>query len=85
VVESLTERVEVRVSDRTHRQLRREARARGLSVAEFVREAIEQAIVNDVAARLRAADALFNIEASTADWADMEREIDEAHLEAKMP
>jgi len=74
----LTERLEVRLSPRTMQLLRQEARQRGVPVAQLVREAIESLLVQDREERLRAAEALFRIEAPVADWIEMKREIEEA-------
>jgi hypothetical protein len=58
--------------------LRQKARQRGVPVAQLVREAIESLLVQDREERLRAAEALFRIEAPVADWIEMKREIEEA-------
>lgn len=76
---ALTERLEVRLSTRMVRLLRQEAERRGISVAQLVREAIELLLNEDQQARLRAAEELFQIEAPTADWDQMKREIEAAH------
>lgn len=76
----LTERLEVRLSPQTMQLLRQKARQRGVSVAQLVREAIEFLLVQDREDRLRAAEALFRIEAPVADWAEMKREIEEARV-----
>jgi len=79
-METLSERLEIRVERQTARQLREEARQRGVSVGQVVREAITRWIGDDTSARMRAVDALCQIEAPVADWADMEQEIVAAHL-----
>lgn len=78
----LTERLEVRLPSQTMQLLRQEARQRGVSVSQLVREAIELLLVQDRQARMQAAEALFRIEAPVADWPEMKREIEEAHQES---
>ena len=74
----LSERLEVRLPSETAQLLRREAERRGVSVARLVREAIDLLLQEDRQARLRAAEALFQVEAPIADWDQMKREIEEA-------
>ena len=74
-----TERLEIRVSSETMQLLRQEARHRGISVAQLVREAIEL-FVRERQARMQAAEALFRLEAPVADWPEMKQEIEVAHL-----
>lgn len=78
-METLSERLEIRVERQTARQVREVARQRGVSVGQVVREAIAHWIGDDASARMRAVEALCQIEAPVADWADMEQEIVEAH------
>ena len=78
-METLSERLEIRVERQTARQLREEARLRGVSVGQVVREAIARWIGDDTSARMRAVDALCRIEAPVADWPEMEQEIVAAH------
>lgn len=80
-MEALTKRIEIRVTDRTFRLVQEEARARGVSVGQLVREGIGRLVEADTAARIRAAEALFEIEAPVADWPDVEREIEAARAE----
>ena len=82
---ALTERLEIRLPPQTMQSLRQEARQRGISVAQLVREAIELMLVQDRQARIQAAEALFKIEAPVADWSEMEQEIEKAHLETDLP
>lgn len=82
---TLTERLEVRLPPQTMQLLRQEARQRGMSVAQLVREAIELLLMQDRQARIQAAEALFQIEAPVADWLEMKQEIEEAHLEPDRP
>lgn len=49
-------------------------------MARLVREAIELLLKEDRQARMRAAEALFQVGAPVADWPEMEREIEAAHL-----
>lgn len=84
-MEGLTERLEVRLAPATMRLLRQEAEMRGASVAALVREAIDLLLAQDRQARLRAAEALFRVEAPVADWPAMEREIEAAYLDAGRP
>jgi len=79
-METMTERLEIRVDHRTMRLLREEARERHTSVAQVVRTAISRLLEEDPGARLRAAEALFGIDAPVADWEQMEREIVAGHL-----
>ena len=76
----MTERLEIRVEREAARRLRESARQRGVSVGQVVREAIARLIEDDASARLRAADALCQIEAPVADWPAMEQEIVAGHL-----
>lgn len=78
-METLSERLEVRLAPKTAHLLRQEAERRGIPVAQLVREAIDLLLKEDRQARLNAAEALFQVEAPTADWAQMKREIEEAH------
>lgn len=80
----LTERLEVRLPRKTMQLLRQEARQRGVSVAQVVREAIELLLMEDCRARMQAAEALFQVEAPVADWPEMKREIEEAHEKADL-
>ncbi len=80
-MEALTERLEVRVDGSTMRRLRAAAARRGVSVGQVVREAVGQSLIDDRAGRRLAAEALFAVGASVADWPDMERDIEEAHGE----
>jgi hypothetical protein len=77
-METLSERIEVRVSRSTLRLVRAEARARDVSVGELVREAIARIVQEESAARIQAAHSLFEVEAPVADWAVIEREIEQA-------
>ncbi len=77
-MEALTERLEIRVSHRTLRLVREEARTRGVSVGQLIREAIDREVDDGMADRLRAAEALFAIAAPVGDWPQMEREIEQA-------
>ena len=78
-MESLTERLEVRVDGGTMRRLRAAAERRGVSVGHVVRDAVNRALIEERSGRERAAEALFAVGASVGDWPDMEREIEEAH------
>lgn len=87
-MQSLTERLEVRLPPATVRALREEARTRGTSVGALVREAIEHLLTEDEAAqeaRLRAAEELFQIGAPVADWPVMKGEIEAAYRDAQRP
>jgi len=79
----LTERLEVRLPSELMRLLREEAQRRGISVAQLVREAIESSLIGDRKARVQAAEELFKVEAPVAEWPEMKKEIEEAHLEVK--
>lgn len=76
---ALTERLEIRLGPHTLRQLKREAQERGISMAQVVREAIDLLLKEDRQARMRAAEKLFSVGASVADWDQMELEIEEAY------
>jgi Arc/MetJ-type ribon-helix-helix transcriptional regulator len=54
-----------------------------MSVAQLVREAITLLLKEDQQARRRAAEDLFQIGAPVADWSEMKREIEEAHIEGR--
>jgi hypothetical protein len=75
----LSERLEVRLPPETMQVLRREAAERGTTVADVVRTAIDSLLYEDRPARLRAAETLFGVGASVADWATMKGQIEEAH------
>jgi hypothetical protein len=75
----VSERLEVRLPATTIEVLRREAAERRTSVAGIVREAIDLMLNEDRPARLRAAEALFRVDASVADWQHMKRQIEESH------
>lgn len=76
-----SERLEIRLAPETMRLLRQEARRRGISVSQLVREAIELLLIQERQARMQAAEALFRVEAPVAAWPDMKQEIEAAHLE----
>ena len=80
-METLSERLEVRLAPETVHLLRREAERRGISVAKLVREAIDLLLREDREARLRAAEALFHVEAPAGDWPQMKKEIEAGHLD----
>lgn len=77
-METLTERIEVRVSRRLLELVRTEAQARNVSVGQLVRGAIEREVEADSQARVEAARALFSLEAPVADWPAIEAEIEAA-------
>ena len=77
---TLSERLEVRLAPETVPLLRREVERRGISIAKVVREAIDLPLRGDREARLRAAEALFQVGAPTASWSQMKREIEAGHL-----
>ena len=79
---TLSERLEVRISPQMMDLLRQEAQQRGVSIAQLVREAIEQLLLQDRRARIQAAEALFQVEAPVSEWLEMKREIEEAHLKS---
>ena len=79
------ERVEVHLSPEIAEWLRQEAQHRGVTMDEIVREAVEFLLAEDRRARLRAAEALFRVDAPVNDWDTMEREIYEAHIEEHHP
>lgn len=81
----LTERLELRLPAELMRLLREEARRRGVSVAQLVRETIESSLLEDRKARIRAAEELFQVEAQVGEWEQMKREIEEAHLKIRRP
>jgi len=73
-----TEPLEIRLPLQTLQLLRQEAERREISVTELVREAINLLLAQDKRARMQAAEALCQVEAPTADWEQMKREIEEA-------
>lgn len=79
-MEALNERLEVRLSSETLRLLRQEAKQKGIPIAQLVRKAIDMMLKEDTEYRLGAAEALFQIEAPVADWPEMKKEIEDAHL-----
>ncbi len=80
-----TERLEIRLPAHSVALLRKAADRRGVSMGQLVREAIDMLLREDRDARMRAAEALFKIEGPVADWPQMEREIEAAHLEDEAP
>lgn len=74
-MEALDERLEIRVPTQTMRLLREEAKQRGVSVAQVVRDAIAHQVEDDRLARIRAAEALCQVDAPVADWDEMKDEI----------
>ena len=85
-MDSLTERLEIRLPARTLDLLRSEAKRRNISVAQLLREAIhllEENLEEDRQARLRAAEKLFLVGAPVADWPKMKRQIEEGRLKGK--
>jgi len=80
---TLTERLEIRLPKDKMSILRQEARKRGVSVAQLVREGIDLLLEKDIQARLQAAKALFDLGAPVAHWEKMKEEIEKAHLEGK--
>lgn len=84
-MDALTERLEVRLPAHTLQLLRREAKQRGVSVAQLVREAIDLLQAEDRQAKVQAAEALFQVEAPIADWAEMKREIEASRVETTLP
>lgn len=80
---TLTERLEIRLPSEKLRVLRQEARKRGVSVAQLVRDAIDFLLEEDIRACLQAAESLFKLEAPVAEWEVMKKEIEEAYLKVK--
>ena len=79
---TLTERLEVRLERDQLRQLKKQARQQGVSVAQLVRQAIELLLQEDRETRMRAVERLCQIGAPIADWDQMEREIEDARSTA---
>jgi len=74
-MENLTRRVQVLFSPQQLQQLKRMAQARGESVAELIRQAVEQAYF--AKQRQRGEDAvrrMASMDLPVADWEQMERE-----------
>jgi|MudIll2142460700_1097286.scaffolds.fasta_scaffold269337_2 6-phosphogluconate dehydrogenase len=80
-----SERLEVSLPSSTRALLRQEARRRGVPEAQVVQEAVERLLAEARQTRVRAAEALFRVEARVADWAQMEQEIEAARIAAKRP
>ena len=79
-MDALNKRLEVRLSTKTLHLLRQEAQQRKVPLAQLVREAIDKMLQEDQQLKLRAAEALFQVEAPVSDWLEMKREIEEPHL-----
>ncbi|WP_264843622.1 ribbon-helix-helix protein, CopG family [Caldinitratiruptor microaerophilus] len=77
----LTERLEIRLDPTTMRLLREEARRRGISMGQLLRQAIDWFLHEERQARLKAPGALFPVEAPAPDWEVMKREIETARLQ----
>ena len=75
-----SDRLEIRLPPETLRSLRAEAERRGVSIAQIVREAIALLLHEDRQARMKAAEALLRVGAPVADWPEIERDIEAAHL-----
>ncbi|MEW6572179.1 MAG: hypothetical protein AB1374_00875 [Bacillota bacterium] len=79
-METLGDQLEVHLPPQTLIYLREEARRRGVPVDQLVSQAIDLFLQEDRQARLRAAEALFQVEAPVADWEEIKREIVKGHL-----
>ncbi len=79
---TLTERLEVRLERHQLRQLKKQARQQGVSVAQLVRQAIELLLREGRETRVRAAERLCQIGAPIADWDQIERQIEAARSAA---
>jgi broad specificity phosphatase PhoE len=75
----LERRLQVLIDEDRYRRLRAEARRRGTSVGQLVREAIDSAFASDLARKRRAAKAILDAEPMPVpeDPADLKRELDE--------
>ncbi len=80
---TLTERLEIRLPPEKIRILRQEARRRGVSVAQLVRNAVDLLLEQDMESQLQAAESLFRVEAPVGDWEEMKGEIEKAHIEGE--
>jgi len=79
----LSERLEVRLSPEKLELLRQEAQQRGMPVAKLVREAIDLLLKEDRQVKQRVAEALFQVGAPVADWAEMKKDIEDSHLKSE--
>jgi len=79
-----SQRLEVRLEPQILQRLRQEARRRGTSMTQLVREAIDLLLKEDQAAKRQAAEALFQVEAPIDDWEKMKQEIIEARLRTEI-
>lgn len=79
----LSERLEVRLSPEKLELLRQEAQQRGMPVAKLVREAIDLLLKEDRQVKQRVAEALFQVGAPVADWDEMKKDIEGAHLKSE--
>ncbi|RKY00069.1 hypothetical protein DRP77_12185 [Candidatus Poribacteria bacterium] len=74
------ERFELRLPSETLRLLRHEAKRRGISVAQLIREAIDLMLKKEREERVKAAQELFKVGAPVGDWEEMKKEIEEGKL-----
>jgi len=79
-METLGDQLEVHLPPQTLIHLRAEARRRGVPVDQLVSQAIDLFLREDRQTRLRAAEALFQVEAPVADWEEIKREIVKGRL-----
>jgi hypothetical protein len=78
----LTHRLQILLDERQYQRLARHAEEQRTSVAAVIRSAIDQAMGGDLQARRREAlEALLAAEPMPVpdDWADLRRELDDAH------
>ena len=75
----LRERLEIRIEPERLKMLKREAERRKVSVAEIVREAIDNWYSTTREEKLKAARELFEVEAPVGDWERMKKEIEEGY------
>lgn len=74
----LEHRLQILLDDERHQRITKAARARGVSVATIVREAIDRGLPSSERARRAAADAILSAEPMTvADVPDLLTELDD--------
>ncbi|HXC31167.1 MAG TPA: CopG family transcriptional regulator [Verrucomicrobiae bacterium] len=79
----MSKRLQVILNDQVHREIQKAARSRGITVAAWVRQALEKARQNqptgDVATKLAAIRAAARLDGPTADIDQMLAEIEQGY------
>lgn len=84
---TLTQRVQILLDDAQYRELVELAKARGKPVSVLLREAVVDLLLRDArrTARRKAFEQIASLALPVADWPEMEREIERAHVGSREP